>query len=100
MKSWVVCSLLFGFALGASAEVGEANPAADAARERDRARAAAGERAADEARARHRREMEVDSKSNMASDFRRALGKDAQNLSDDEVIRLYREKEMAGAVAR
>lgn len=95
MKSWIAGSLLVAMSLTVLADADEGTRAAEAALERDRARAAAGDRAREEARARERIEMEAGAKAGMAGDFRRSLGKEADGKSDDEVIRLYREKENA-----
>lgn len=95
MKSWIAGSMLVGMSLTVLAESDESTRAAEAALDRDRARAAAADSARDEARASQRQEMEAASTASKAGDFRRSLGKQADGKSDDEVIRLYREKENA-----
>jgi hypothetical protein len=100
MKVWIAGVALFGLSLSAIAESGETTRAADAALERERVQAMARDKASQEARARQQQEFEAGSKASMASDYRRALGKDADGKSDDEVIRLYREKEQAAGGTR
>lgn len=98
MKSWIAGLMLVGFSSLVFADADESSRAANAALERERAQAAMRDKASDEARSRQKREMEAGSKAGMASDYRRALGKEADGKSDDEVIRLYREKEQAGSM--
>lgn len=97
MKSWIAGWVLFSLSFLVLAEMDESTRAANAAVERERAQAALRDKASEEARTRQKQEMEAGSKADMASDFRRALGKEAEGKSDDEVIRLYREKEQAGS---
>ena len=53
------------------------------------------DKAADEAHRREAQEMQAVAKASMARDYRLRLGNEAKGKSDDEVIRLYREKEIA-----
>lgn len=98
MKRWIGGLLLSALTLSVSAGQDETARAEGAALEQERARAAAGDRARQETRARQRQQMEAGSTSAMASDYRRYLGAQAEGKSDDEVIRLYHEKQAAGAV--
>ena len=100
MKSWIAGLTLIGMVLSVMADEGARTRAADAALERERAQATARDKASREARARQHQEMEAGSKARMASDLRRSLGKDAQGKTDDEVIRLYRERELEAGGAR
>ena len=98
MKSWIAATVLVGLSSLVFAEVDDSSRAANAALERERAQAAVRDKASEEARTRQKHEIEAGSKASMASDYRRALGKEADAKSDDEVIRLYREKEQAGSM--
>lgn len=95
MKSWITGLVLLGLSFSVLADVDESDRAANAALERERAQATARDKASQAARARQQQEMEAGSKASMAGDFRQHLGKEAEGKSDDEVIRLFREKEQS-----
>lgn len=95
MKRWITAVVLFGLPALVMAELDDSTRAADAAVERERTQGMARDKASQESRARQRQEIEAGSKESMASDYRRALGKEADGKSDDDVIRIFREKEQA-----
>ena len=86
---------LLALLLSPHAAVADGTREAEAAVERERAMAAARDKAAEEAHRREASGVQAANKANMASDYRRSLGDAARGKSDDEVIRLYREREIA-----
>lgn len=95
MNRYLAGCFVLGLAVSTVSIAADGSSAAEAALERERARAAARDKAADEAHRREAREMQAVAKASMARDYRLRLGNEAKGKSDDEVIRLYREKEIA-----
>jgi hypothetical protein len=99
-RPWIAAVMLFVQSNLVMAELDDSTRAADAAIERERAQGMARDKASQESRARQRQEIDAGSKESMASDYRRALGKDADGKSDDDVIRIFRKKEQAAGRTR
>jgi len=95
MNRYLAGCFVLGLTVSSVAGAADGLSAAEAALERERAQAAARDKAADEAHRREGREMQAVAKASMARDYRLRLGNEAKGKSDDEVIRLYREKEIA-----
>jgi hypothetical protein len=95
MKMYLAVVCVAGLLVSMTTLSAEDSSAAAAALERERVRAAARDKAADEAHRREAQEMQAVAKASMARDYRLRLGNEAKGKSDDEVIRLYREKEIA-----
>ncbi|HMZ83323.1 MAG TPA: hypothetical protein PLX20_06000 [Rhodocyclaceae bacterium] len=94
MKEYLAGVCVLGLLVSIAARSADDSSVA-AALERERAQAAARDKAADEAHRREAQEMQAVAKASMARDYRLRLGNEAKGKSDDEVIRLYREKEIA-----
>ena len=94
MKEYLAGVCVLGLLVSIAARSADDSSVA-AALERERAQAAARDKAADEAHRREAQEMQAVAKASMARDYRLRLVNEAKGKSDDEVIRLYREKEIA-----